>query len=599
MIVPAGNSWLQGGSTKSFQEFTKMNFVKLVTEKKMRVVSDLKAEGRCAVFSRPFRTVKYPIKPGIPENAFDIPFYVYQMVESVTRQLRSDASYFDFAVHWRYTETDWDRRCQYGRPSTIAECEIMHYSNPETIAKAFINYFEEKVTVGPTDHVYIYLASPPDAYEFLKNTIKALKILNPRYMVFYGPDLIELFNSKFKHCKFYQANTGEVLSLVDQAISVQSKNFIGWAASSWTARVANLRTIHVGRKRPGDYHIMEILKPIGKFLHEQAKRFQEEYPNYNGTLMDGVKISNSRKLDEYKVLKEPPNRKLYFHNKMPKCGSTVMQTLLKRLEKKNGFKLHNLYDPGSKNENGLIFDAMKAEDDENLKKRDSQIKYSENQETETQESKTQVILKHHSFVDFQKHNFTQPTFFNVIRSPVDRFASEYYFCRNGWEKNPTYKGSGCSKMNETDLKQSLNECVSSKNPLCIAPNFVYIQWLCGGDNKLCNFNKFDVSGKRRALEFTKNLILNEYFTIGLLEDLDTSLRLFERIMPDVFGGVVDVFMNDEKVKDTIMSTKTRNRGKVSDEIRVVMEKTVFNYEMDLFNLVQYKFYQQVKMFLFN
>ena len=70
-------------------------------------------------------------------------------------------------------------------------------------------------------------------------------------------------------------------------------------------------------------------------------------------------------------------------------------------------------------------------------------------------------------------------------------------------------------------------------------------------------------------------------------------------MPDVFGGVVDVFMNDEKVKDTIMSTKTRNRGKVSDEIRVVMEKTVFNYEMDLFNLVQYKFYQQVKMFLFN
>ena len=56
--------------------------------------------------------------------------------------------------------------------------------------------------------------------------------------------------------------------------------------------------------------------------------------------------------------KPPPNPSLFFHNKMPKCGSTTMQKLLKILEKQNNFKLHNIYVAGSMNQDNVVFDEL-------------------------------------------------------------------------------------------------------------------------------------------------------------------------------------------------------------------------------------------------
>merc|ERR1712106_216188 len=67
-------------------------------------------------------------------------------------------------------------------------------------------------------------------------------------------------------------------------------------------------------------------------------------------------------------------------------------------------------------------------------------------------------------MNFTKYHLKEPTVINIVRNPVDWFASEYYFCRNGWERKPDYRGKGCENMNEHDLQMTLEECVRAKDP---------------------------------------------------------------------------------------------------------------------------------------
>ena len=48
---------------------------------------------------------------------------------------------------------------------------------------------------------------------------------------------------------------------------------------------------------------------------------------------------------------EPPvNQRFIFHNKMPKCGSTVFQKLLHKLSVTNHFTFMDVYEPGTRDQ---------------------------------------------------------------------------------------------------------------------------------------------------------------------------------------------------------------------------------------------------------
>ena len=59
----------------------------------------------------------------------------------------------------------------------------------------------------------------------------------------------------------------------------------------------------------------------------------------------------------------------------------------------------------------------------------------------------------------------QATFINVVRDPVSRFASRYYFNRFGWGLS-----SGARRQtwkNEAEINQTLDDCVEKKSEECI------------------------------------------------------------------------------------------------------------------------------------
>ena len=46
-----------------------------------------------------------------------------------------------------------------------------------------------------------------------------------------------------------------------------------------------------------------------------------------------------------------------------------------------------------------------------------------------------ILLKHHHWFNFTEYGLPQPTYINVARDPITRFASRYYFKRFGWERD--------------------------------------------------------------------------------------------------------------------------------------------------------------------
>lgn len=60
--------------------------------------------------------------------------------------------------------------------------------------------------------------------------------------IYDSSDLIKWLKSKYGSCKFYQDYEGEVISLVEQSILTSALDFLLWPSSSWSSRIADLRT---------------------------------------------------------------------------------------------------------------------------------------------------------------------------------------------------------------------------------------------------------------------------------------------------------------------------------------------------------------------
>lgn len=219
---------------------------------------------------------------------------------------------------------------------------------------------------------------------------------------------------------------------------------------------------------------------------------------------------------------QPQNPGFVFHNKMPKSGSTTVQRLLRTLSNKNHFFYMDMYEHGTNDQDFVVVDAIKENFQMPL-----------------------LLLKHHFWFNFTLYGLTQPTMVNLVRNPVDWFTSEYYFCRHGWVRRPDYKGPQCQHMTQDQLDMTLDECVAKKHKECVEPSFEYMEWLCGAE-ELCLTRGSNYQKKMLAVELTKHRVLREYYIVGLLEEFETTLFLFERVLPLYFQGSREVYASDGK-----------------------------------------------------
>jgi len=274
----------------------------------------------------------------------------------------------------------------------------------------------------------------------------------------------------------------------------------------------------------------------------------------------------------------PINAQFVFHTKLPKAGSTTMNNILRALSQKNQFYYakinpHMLQDDNLRTEKAVVnwYNATRTKEP----------------------TKRIVVLKHHYPFDFAKYRITPPTFINVIREPASWFQSHYYFERNGWAQDSGDRNS--FKGTEADRLRTINECVDQKNVDCVNPKWTYLEYICGNDCKTKSKKKSPVTNSEyaRIVEKSKHSLLNRFLVVGILEEFDLSLSMFEKLIPEVFHNVLNV-AHSYQIQQAQNSTKSLKVVKMTPEVADYFRTGPLRYETDFYQFAKAVFYKQCK-----
>lgn len=218
-----------------------------------------------------------------------------------------------------------------------------------------------------------------------------------------------------------------------------------------------------------------------------------------------------------------PNPDFIFHNKLPKSGSSTMNQLLNQLKKKNPFSYVKLWPsdiPG-----------------DGFEKEGPFINHFKGVLTNVT-LKPLVLLKHHFPFNFEPHGIRNPTYINVIRDPATWFQSHYYFERFGWQRAGGSRGG--KDMNDEELNMTIDQCVQTQHKTCMYPVWKYVEFFCGNDPR-CRDRGRTEEAKRVAVEMAKKRVVDEFYVIGVLEQFEDTLALFDKMLPSIYADAPAVY----------------------------------------------------------
>lgn len=267
-----------------------------------------------------------------------------------------------------------------------------------------------------------------------------------------------------------------------------------------------------------------------------------------------------------------PNEQFIFHNKLPKAGSSTMNNILIMLGRKNRFNYRKL------NPHNLVGDSLTAEN--------PLIDFVKNNIT----SWPFVLLKHHLPMDFEKYGVPQPTYINVIRDPSDWFQSHYYFERFGWTRKEDDRGSFIGS--EDDKMRTIDECVRTKHTQCVDITWKYIEFFCGNAYP-CQSRMAPESTVRQAMEKAMHNVEKNFFVVGVLEQFDDTLKLFETLLPVFFMGATEVYHSD-RIAEKRAATKTVHSVPMNNETRHYFANGPLKYEYELYAFTRQLFNERLR-----
>ncbi|XP_037927436.1 heparin sulfate O-sulfotransferase-like [Teleopsis dalmanni] len=198
------------------------------------------------------------------------------------------------------------------------------------------------------------------------------------------------------------------------------------------------------------------------------------------------------------------NQLVVLYNRVPKTGSTSFVNIAYDLCKRN--KFHVLHINVTANMHVLSLP--------------NQISFVRNV-TKWHEMKPALYHGHMAFLDFSKFQIShKPIYINIVRKPLDRLVSYYYFLRSGdnYRPNLVRKKAG--------NKITFDECVELKQPDCDPKNmWLQIPFFCGHAAKCWE------PGNAWALDQAKRNLVNEYFLVGVTEQMEDFVDLLEISLP--------------------------------------------------------------------
>ncbi|RZF37545.1 hypothetical protein LSTR_LSTR008583 [Laodelphax striatellus] len=252
---------------------------------------------------------------------------------------------------------------------------------------------------------------------------------------------------------------------------------------------------------------------------------------------------------------------IIVYNRVPKTASTSFVNIAYDLCKRNGFNVLHLNITGN-------LHIMSLAD---------QARFIWNV-THWDVKKPAFYHGHVGFIDFQRFGSTQrPIYINLLRRPLDRLVSYYYFLRFGDNYRPHLV-----RRKHGD-KMTFDECVEQDLPDC-NPDQMWLQipFLCGHSADCWT------PGNAWALEEAKRNLISQYLVVGVMEQLSDFIAILEATLPGFFRGAVEHFKHSKKAH--LRKTNQKLKPKEST-IKKIEESRVWKMENELyeFALEQFEF----------
>jgi len=294
------------------------------------------------------------------------------------------------------------------------------------------------------------------------------------------------------------------------------------------------------------------------------------------------------------------NQSFIIFNRVPKAGSETLWGLLDRLQYGNNFSSYSDSQEAKRirgNENTLL------DSDSRKYYVNMLLENSFSEELNMTLSAPFSYVKHLNFLNFEEFNQTNPIYINMVRHPVERVISWYYYARQNWyqfDYDPVKDETILKKsvMQPSRYKMTFEECVLAKWTECLYPpgatihgayspyggsHFSQIAFFCGHGPEC------DIFDSRKALEIAKYNVENYYSVVGILEKWQETLQVFESYLPAYFKDV-------RKVYKEYMNEKIVNSNNIKPKIPQYIKDRIaanFTMEIEFYEFCKQRFHKQL------
>ncbi|CAG0878904.1 unnamed protein product [Cyprideis torosa] len=197
-------------------------------------------------------------------------------------------------------------------------------------------------------------------------------------------------------------------------------------------------------------------------------------------------------------------------------------------------------------------------------------------------------------LDYHKYKTKQPIMASIIRDPVERLISWFYFARSPWNFVGRYKNDPKVGLPTIDwVVQDYENCVIAGEPECSyipgsslprtafwRQSIYFCNW---GDEDCTPFNG------EHALQEAKRNVDAKFAVVGILEDMDTSVQVLEAYIPRFFKGGAALWEDKKDVFRKI--NQNWHKRKVSQPIRDLVIRNLTN-EIEFYEFCKQRLYRQ-------
>lgn len=184
-----------------------------------------------------------------------------------------------------------------------------------------------------------------------------------------------------------------------------------------------------------------------------------------------------------------------------------------------------------------------------------------------------AVVHTYSFhVDIVGNYTKRPLLISIVRDPIERAVSLYYYARANNSKQDSEQVKKWRQSLNIIREESFDDCVRLKRAECVSANAGsrLIRHFCGYDRKCKVKNRW-------TLERAKKNIEDHYFIIGTRPEAEMFVEVLERRIPSIFKGGRKML---HQLVDKGKLGKTDRFAKVMPSEETVM-KLRKNFELDL------------------